>query len=447
MAILPNIPPDVLGEIFYLTLRGPISNEQESLFPWSLGRVCKSWRHVFVTYPALWAFITLDVSHVDDDAILEKICNRLLLCLQRSGDHPLNLILSAREYDRDQRSPWIQVWEAFISCSHRWKNIVLRGGAPQFRDLTTNREGGFPLLQSFMLCPQRQFDCNAFHDAPRLTQFGLAYYDNNGIVSHARSFPLSQLTKFTLATDGILSDTLKALLESLHSVQELYFMASQYASVPATSPFPPRCLEHLRVLEVPFALREEILQAIKAPSLVELRLETGYDPYPAGDGGYEMMDFYRDVVEAFIELSSCHLRKLVLTGFTDEQAAPLIRSFPDLEELCVDDLHGCPWELLGSRYEDLKFTAFPNLRILTLSSVPRDADIVKALTNILKLRNGVYIGKPSIPLRPLEKIVIKRRHEWSPVPCFYEPEPIPHELEDAISKWARFKVEVQFDQL
>ena len=55
MAILPNIPPEVLGEIFYLTLRGPISNEQESLFPWSLGRVCKSWRHAFATYPALWA--------------------------------------------------------------------------------------------------------------------------------------------------------------------------------------------------------------------------------------------------------------------------------------------------------------------------------------------------------------------------------------------------------
>ena len=445
MAILPNIPPEVLGEIFYLTLRGPISNEQESLFPWSLGRVCKSWRHVFVTYPALWAFITLDVSHVNDDAILEKICNRFLLCLQRSGDRPLSLILCTREYDRDQRSPWIQVWEAFISCSHRWKNVVLHGGALEFRGLTTKCEGGFPLLQSFTLCPQQQFDCDAFHDAPRLTQFGLAYYDNNGIASHALSFPLSQLTKFTLATDGISSDTLEALLESLHSVQELCFIASGDDSVPDISPFPPRCLEHLRILEVPFV---QILQAIKAPSLVELRLETGYDPYPVGDEGHEMMDFYRDVVEAFIELSSCHLRKLVLTGFTDEQATPLIRSFPDLEELCIDDCNGCPCELLGSFYKELEFTVFPKLRILTLSCVPYRAEgIVKALTNILEFRNGVYIGKPSIPLRPLEKIIIKWRLEWSLVPCFYASVPIPDEFEDAISKWARFKVEVQFDQL
>ena len=124
-------------------------------------------------------------------------------CLQRSRDHPLSLILCAREYGRDQRLPWIQVWKAFLSCSHRWKNIVLCGEALQFRDLMIGCKGGFPLLQSFTLSPDEHFDCDAFPDAPRLTQFGLVYSDNGRIVSHAWLFSLSRLTTFTLAMDGI----------------------------------------------------------------------------------------------------------------------------------------------------------------------------------------------------------------------------------------------------
>ena len=451
MAILPNIPAEIFGEIFYLVLRGPISNNQESLFPWNLGRVCKSWRHAFVTYPKLWAFISLDVITVDDDANLEKICNRFLLCLQRSGNHPLSLILCAREkIDGDQRSPWMQAWKAFLSCSQRWKNIVLYGEALQFRDLTIECKGGFPLLQSFTLCSYKHSACDAFHDAPRLTQFGLVYYENLP-VSHAWSFPLSQLTKFTLAMNGISSDALQVLLENLHNIQELCFKASGCNWTPDISPFPPRYLEHLRVLEVHYV---QILQVIKAPSLVELRLETASDIYPVGEDGYEMFDFYRKVVEAFIELSSCHLRKLVLTGFLIEQTKPLINSFPNLEELCIDERYEFSCALLGplnddasSFNEELESTAFPNLRILTLNCEScRTEDIIGVLTGILEFRNGVYIGKPSIQLRPLEKIIIKRRHAWHPVPDFYDSKPIPDELEDAMLEWAPFKVEVKFDQ-
>ena len=134
--------------------------------------------------------------------------------------------------------------------------------------------------------------------------------------------------------------------------------------------------------------------------------------------------------------------ELVLTGFTAAMAEPLINSFPDLKKLCINDRDGCPCSLLGS-----SFTAFPNLRILTLICDLRCAqDIMGALTRILEFRNGVYIGKPSIPLRPLEKIIIKRWHAWDPAPYFYDPEPIPDEFESAISEWVLFQVDVQFDQ-
>jgi len=442
---MANIPPDVLGEIFYLTLRGPISNAQESLFPWSLGRVCKSWRHAFVTYPALWAFIALDVNYyVDDYAKLEKLCNRFRLCLQRSGNHPLSLILCARnKFHRGQQSPWIQVWKAFLSCSYRWKNIILCGEAQRFK-----RARGFPLLQSFRACCSKEyFDCDAFDNAPRLTQFGLAYYDNRVVVSHYWPSPLSQLTKFTLEIDGISRDALRVLFESLCNIQELCFKTHGCRSMPDISAFPPRCLEHLDVLEVPYI---QILQVIKAPSLVELRLETTYGLYPYDD---EMLDFYREVVAAFIGLS-CHFRKLVLTGYTMEGTGPLMDSFPDLEELCIDDCAGWPYVLLGSFNEELESIAsshlFPKLRIFTLRCEPYRAEsVVAGLTRILEFRNGVYIGKPSaIPLRPLEKIIIKRKRPWDlAFPSFYDSEPIPAKFEDAILEWAPFEVEVEFDHL
>ncbi|KAF8343651.1 hypothetical protein F5887DRAFT_235069 [Amanita rubescens] len=244
--------------------------------------------------------------------------------------------------------------------------------------------------------------------------------------------------------DGISNDALQVLLGNLHNIRELCFKASGYNWAPdIPPPFPPTYLKHLRVLEVHYV---QILQVIKAPSLVELRLQTASDIYPLGDDGYEMFDFYREVVEAFIELSSCHLRKLVLTGFTIE-VEPLMNSFPDLEEFCIDERHGFSCALLGSFDEELESTPFPNLRILTLNCGSyRAEDIVGVLTSILEFRNGVYIGKPSIPLRPLEKIIIKRRYAWYPVPDFYDSEPIPDEFEDAILEWAPFKVEVQFDQ-
>ena len=435
---LPALPSEILGEIFHFTLRGPKSNAQESLFVWNLGQVCKSWRHAFVTYPKLWSFILLDVND-GDDVYLEKVCNRFILCLERSWNHPLSLILrTPNNFD----GPLIPAWKAFLSCSRRWKNIILCGDMSQFGDLAIECKGGFPLLQSLTLYTDEpeHFDCDAFPDTPCLTQFCL-FFMSNSIAS--RAFSLSRLTKFTWVMDGISSDVLQVLLESLQDIQELRFVSySGYVNTEDLRPFPPRRLEHLRILEVPYHHR--ILRVIKAPVLVELRLAMFDEFYPIAYDG----DFYRQIVEAFIELSSCYSCKLVLADFTIEQAEPLIRSFSHLEELCIDDDDGSRFELLESLNDDeeLGFTAFPNLRILTLIYGPYvDENLVKRLTSRLEFQNGAYIGRSSIP-RPLEKIIIKPKEDFFSMLESSDPEPIPVAFKDPISDWAPFKVDVQLDQ-
>jgi hypothetical protein len=445
MAPIPDIPSEVLGEIFYFTLRGPISNKygDKSLFPWHLGLVCKTWRHAFVTYPKLWASITLDVEfHVKRD-VLENFYNCFLLCLQRSGNHPLNLFLnvgSDKCYE-DRRPVWTSIWKAFLSCSHRWKYVVINGlDGSEFRDLTLCN-GRLPLLQrlSMWTTTTDSQDCDVFLQAPCLTQ--VTFFFMYKIVSHRWLVPWSQLTTFTLILDGISNNALHALLENLQGIQELrlYYRCGQSPDLS----FPPTCLKHLRVLDVDSY--HHIFPVISAPSLLELRLETLSEAWHVYLDQPERFNF--KVVEAFVELSACHLRNLVLAGFRAAYVKPLADLFHYIEELCIDTLDGyC--SLLEVLTDKQEFIAFPKLRTFTLICSAEYADKkIETITTILELRNGSYVGAPpSVSLVPLDTIVLQLKQGGPIISHSYDPIPVPPAFKDAISMWAPFEIDVQVEQ-
>ncbi|KAJ7475149.1 hypothetical protein B0H11DRAFT_1728277, partial [Mycena galericulata] len=63
-AIIRRMPPEVLGEIFLLTL--PSRIQESSLIsvvhgsPWVLTRVCSRWREIGTLTPSLWSRIAID---------------------------------------------------------------------------------------------------------------------------------------------------------------------------------------------------------------------------------------------------------------------------------------------------------------------------------------------------------------------------------------------------
>jgi hypothetical protein len=440
----PDIPSEVLGEIFFFAIRGPISNVDDdgSLFPWHLGRVCKEWRHAFVTHPKLWASITLDVQCDVKRDVLQMLYHRFLLCLQRSGDHPLNITLhfSSDTWDEDgrSRSLWALIWKAFLSCSHRWKSIILHGSDPSaFDDLVLCKEK-LPLLQRLSIQTFRPgFDWDVYGQAPCLTQVDLhLIYE---VVSPRWSFPWSQLTTFSLGMNEISSNSLQVLLENLQGIQELRIFYSSGHS--RAYSFPPTCLKHLRVLDVDCP----ILPVMTAPSLLELRLEMMSESWLASYGDPELYDF--KAVETFIKLSGCRLRKLIIAGFRAAYVKPLADLFHYIEELCIESTYGT-CNLLEVLADKQEFVAFPKLRIFTLISTPEYVDQnIETIRTILELRNGPYVGAPpSNSLMPLDKIVLQLKAERSGRSQSYDRAPIPPAFKDAIPMWAPFEIDIQVEQ-
>jgi hypothetical protein len=442
MAPTPDIPSEVLGEIFFFTIRGPISNVDDdgSLFPWHLGRVCKEWRYAFVTHPKLWASITLDVKCDVKRDVLQMLYHRFLLCLQRSGDHPLNITLhfSADNWLEDGRPLWASIWKAFLSCSHRWKSIILHGSDPSaFHDLALCKEK-LPLLQRLSIQTSRPgFDWDVYRQAPCLTQVALnLLYE---VVSPRWSFPWSQLTSFSLGISEISSNSLQVLLENLQGIQELrVFYCNGHSRAYS---FSPTCLKHLRVLDVDCP----ILPVITAPLLLELRLEMTCESWLAYYGQPEWYDF--KAVETFVKLSGCRLRKLTIAGFRAAYVKPLADLFHYIEELCIESTYGT-CDLLGVLTDKQEFVAFPKLRIFTLISSPEYVDQkIGTIRSILELRNGPYAGAPpSVSLVPLDKMVLQLKNDRSGKSQSYNQIPIPPAFKDAIPMWAPFEVDLQVEQ-
>ena len=416
--------------------------DDDSLFPWHLGRVCKEWRHTFVTHPKLWASITLDVQCDVKRDVLELLYHRFILCLQRSGDHPLNLTLhvSSDTWSRheDQQRLWALIWKAFLSCSHRWKSLILHGSDPsEFRDLALCKEK-LPLLQRLSIQTCRPgFDWDVYRQAPCLTQVDLhLIYE---VVSPRWSFPWSQLTTFSLGISEISSNSLQVLLENLQGIQELRLFYSSGQS-PVYS-FPPTCLKHLRVLDVD----SPILPVIMAPSLLELRLEMMCGAWLAYYNQPEWFDF--KAVETFVKLSGCHLRKLILAGFSAAYVKPLADLFYYIEELSIESTYKT-CNLLEVLTDKQGFVTFPKLRIFTLIATPEYVDErIETIGSILELRNGPYVGAtPSVSLAPLDKIALQMKDEKPDRSQSYDGIPIPPAFQEAISMWAPFEVDIQVEQ-
>jgi hypothetical protein len=240
----------------------------------------------------------------------------------------------------------------------------------------------------------------------------------------------------------ISSHALQVLLENLRGIQELHL--SYRSGQPPNLSFPPTYLSHLRVLEVNF---HQILQVIMAPSLLELRLEMVPEEYCLLGDEAERFDL--EVVETFVELSACHLRKLVLVEFRATFAKSLVDILPYFEELCIDILDGSCNLLELLLTDEQGFVAFPKLRLFTLICEAQYVDEkVETVTSILESRNSSHIGAlPSISAVPLEKIVLQLKRDWhTRVRFLHYPIPIPSAFKNAISKWAPFKVDVQIEQ-
>ncbi|KAI6037793.1 hypothetical protein EDC04DRAFT_2089305 [Pisolithus marmoratus] len=116
-APITRLPLTVLSDIIHRVIFGTRSvSDAHRCTKRQLAGVSRLWRDAILSFPNLWTTIAIDPSwsiplvmaHVD-----------------RSGECPLNIIISNWSFDSDP-SPFNNLFGVAITCGHRWRSLVIQ---------------------------------------------------------------------------------------------------------------------------------------------------------------------------------------------------------------------------------------------------------------------------------------------------------------------------------
>ncbi|KIL57603.1 hypothetical protein M378DRAFT_171599 [Amanita muscaria Koide BX008] len=332
MAVISEVPTEVLTEIFYLLCKKPIfvcelnNSRCKEDFPWAVGLVCRQWRTAFLSYPPIWASLTLFDSYYDSP--VNHIQRR---STGRSGGHPLRLDISVwSSYNK----PFTMVaLEMLSACSHRWQTAKF--------DLS------------------RDWALDNIHPCSGLPT--LEWLKIRGT--------LTDLT-LTINEDSVIKNgDIPNLLPMLHNIKELRFRFNYYIQLDSEGSFPqfaPTPLNKLQVLDAP---HPGILSWFETPSLCEICFTDNHQKY------HEPLDV-RGQISSFIQRSNCRIRKL---SFNSGRMF-FVGTLNDVEELVIDYRH-----FHGVR-PSIDISSLPKLRLLSIiCSTDEDFEsLMNSLTTVLK---------------------------------------------------------------
>ncbi|KAM6492363.1 hypothetical protein JOM56_012087 [Amanita muscaria] len=423
MAVISEVPTEVLTEFFYLLCKKPIFvRELNNLsckedFPWAVGLVSRQWRTAFLSYPPIWASLTLSENYHDppsSESYAKEINRRLALYLERSGGHPLRLNISLwSDYNKAFTKMALKMLSA---CSYRWQAAKFDLFCDAWRlDSILPRKGKLPTLEwlEIRCAVDRKRTRGIFEVAPRLTH---AYIGPWAKIS-GWILPWTQLTELTLTIndDSVIENgDVPNLLPMLHNIKE--FRLRNYGEMDFEGSFPqftPTPLNQLRVLEVP---HPAILSWFEAPSLCEICF-TDYQDYD------EPLDVHGQI-SSLIQRSSCRIRKLSF----DSDSTFYVGTLNDVEELVIDyrrSPESCP-------SIDISSGSLPKLRLLTIiCSIHEDFEpLVNFLTTALKSARVPTRSECSsgTPISLLERVTVELHYDR-------EQPKIPKRLLKVADKW------------
>ncbi|KAK0442232.1 hypothetical protein EV421DRAFT_1810115 [Armillaria borealis] len=170
-----SLPPEILSKIFLLTVSGSYSI-LESLHdgPWLLGRVCRRWRDISQTYPALWSSFVLANWELE---LAGEIGPRMFReALRRTKQNGLSMTIWIYHIFPDT------IIETLMQHSRQWEDICLLGGPSSqwTRSLLDFPQVDFPSLRSLSMRYQDSMDDLAtilgmFRNAPNLRSLGFDF--------------------------------------------------------------------------------------------------------------------------------------------------------------------------------------------------------------------------------------------------------------------------------
>ncbi|KAJ7157433.1 hypothetical protein C8R46DRAFT_1294093 [Mycena filopes] len=309
---LRRVPPEVLCEIFCLSIDGSGEEEKEEGVislpkppsPWYLGHICRFWRHTALSYPPLW-------THLDIREDLPRIEAQLL----RAGNAMLDVYWSGRQYEGNTDGL------SDLMCPHyaRWRTLHIDSyefagaDAPEWLRLAN---GHLAQLTTLEIINTRRVEIPDFLSATPNLRHVLLNGVNFEDYSPSTPIPWAQITHYRGTFHPqrqvkILKDAQNLLVCSVGFTLRVL----DPLSVPLVT------LPRLRRLNTE---RGEFLTYLTAPALQELTsLHTQLDAMP--------------LLLSFISTSSCTLTTLALFDCAvSMELVPVLQSVPSLAHLFIE---------------------------------------------------------------------------------------------------------------
>ncbi|KAF7372538.1 F-box domain-containing protein [Mycena venus] len=111
-----RVPPELICEIFEILHDGKAGTRP----PWSFGHICRSWRHIALSFEQLWSFI---VVRSPPSAKWDALVASIEVQLQRSAHVPLDIYFPDVRSEMDSR-----VLGLVLSRCNRWRSLCLDRG-------------------------------------------------------------------------------------------------------------------------------------------------------------------------------------------------------------------------------------------------------------------------------------------------------------------------------
>ncbi|KAK0445839.1 hypothetical protein EV421DRAFT_295893 [Armillaria borealis] len=336
------LPVEIIAKILQITIKAASRKSSYDAFnvkksaPWTFCRVCRAWRTIVTSTPALWCRIDILGDEYSDH--FPKLKRRLLhQYLQRSSQHSLDITMDLSVMDNFERP-----LKSLVQHMHRWGIVDLTITPRRFRTIASSvGAGNFPVLKRLCLYIQDARPVNMGQPVPTLRDgrldvltppielFRNAHQLEEVILQGAGLsevlLPLRQLKAFNGDIDhpSDFSYLFRGAPDLCQATLRVRFESWDEHLEPAL---------HGKLRWLLFQTDTECLKHLRLPALQHLQVERNhYTPW----GGTHVLD-----TDEFLSNSQCELRTL----FLEVPALPFAHLVSVLERcssltalsLCVD---------------------------------------------------------------------------------------------------------------
>ncbi|KAF7980862.1 hypothetical protein HWV62_36525 [Athelia sp. TMB] len=204
---LRKVPNEILSEVFVHALPTFPFKMSENQIPLLFERVCKRWKDISRSTPALWSYISLE-DHGRNIGNIDRDLKYISTCLARSGEYPLSIsLIGPTDFDPVTKYPENRYPALVMLAAHseRWRRLTLRVPMEAARKLEMVK-GRLSLLSSLDLEIYNLVEADhttlfdAFSLAPKLRHLETSsmYFAHDVVTTGVFSIPWKGLTSLVM---------------------------------------------------------------------------------------------------------------------------------------------------------------------------------------------------------------------------------------------------------